>query len=314
MPDEISQMAFQGRWDALLPRLRRAPSLINVASGTKGYTPLHQAAWHGAALPVVGEMLAMGADLCATTLNKGQTPCQIAREKHPDRQDLQFVLDDRPRTLAQMMRKTLHDHSDLFSAYDEGRAIFDRLVECFGADLCHPHSLTIADRLNGALQAVTGISIDGSARTVLSVPEGFHAPRDARFWQGTFLPLLQACCARSGTASLDPEWAVVADLFYPATDVPFGLRGDDFLWIEMAQALCHVPLPDHREDLARILTSAFEALTGEPVDRREFFVVRRFARGGMSSGGIDPSQWKDALIPLLLDRSDWLQAVQRRAE
>ena len=34
----------------------------------------------------------------------------------------------------------------------------------------------------------------------------------------------------------------------------------------------------------------------------------------MSSGGIDPSQWKDALIPLLLDRSDWLQAVQRRAE
>lgn len=56
---QISELAYKGHWEPLLNVLERYPSLINAAS-EKGYTPLHQAAWHGAKRPVIGKLLRMG--------------------------------------------------------------------------------------------------------------------------------------------------------------------------------------------------------------------------------------------------------------
>lgn len=58
---QIRELAYKGHWEPLLNLLERYPSLINSAS-EKGYTPLHQAAWHGAKRPVIGKLLRMGAD------------------------------------------------------------------------------------------------------------------------------------------------------------------------------------------------------------------------------------------------------------
>ena len=50
--DKVLKLAFQGEWNTLLPILRDYPDLVNHPSEPKGYTPLHQAAWHGANLSV----------------------------------------------------------------------------------------------------------------------------------------------------------------------------------------------------------------------------------------------------------------------
>ncbi len=199
-----------------------------------------------------------------------------------------------------------HSHPALFADYGSGRAVFDRLVECFGADLCQPQGAGVADRLRWALQTVTGFAIEDSPRIDVAVPEDFHSGHDAGFWMGEFLNRLTDCCTRYRTAILVADCAVVGDLFYPATNVPWGLRGDPFLWMEMAQALCHVPLPEYTPELDLILSSTFAALTGQSLDHHDSILVPRFARGGMSSGQIATSHWKETLIPLLHDRTVWL--------
>jgi hypothetical protein len=57
MDKQVIDLSFHGNWAELLPLLRRYPNLVNAASEPKGYTALHQAAWHGASLAVVGELL-----------------------------------------------------------------------------------------------------------------------------------------------------------------------------------------------------------------------------------------------------------------
>lgn len=98
MNRQVSEMAYHGNWTELLPLLRAHPPLVNFASDAKSYTPLHQAAWHGASLAVVGELLELGADRNLKTRDKDQTAHEIAIEKHPDRHDLDYVLPPRNRT------------------------------------------------------------------------------------------------------------------------------------------------------------------------------------------------------------------------
>jgi hypothetical protein len=112
----VAELAFHGQWRALLPLLRSHPDLANAASKSEGYTPLHQAAWHGADLSVIGELLAIGADRGLMTHNKNQTAQDIAKEKHPDRLDLEYVLAPGKRNLSQMMRKVVADIPDLFES------------------------------------------------------------------------------------------------------------------------------------------------------------------------------------------------------
>jgi hypothetical protein len=111
---------------------------------------------------------------------------------------------------------------------------------------------------------------------------------------------------------LEPLWAVLADLFEPAPDQR-GLRGDLFLWMELRQMLClcdlsGTPDPDPEcpvED--RWLATAVATLTGtEPGQRRDVY-VRRYARGGMSSGMVSCEYWHLTAIPLLARRAGWLR-------
>jgi len=131
--NQINALAFQGDWEPLLGILREHPDLINFASESKGYTPLHQAAWHGASLSVVGELLELGADRRVRTENRFMTASDIAKEKHPERPDLAYVLSVRKLTIAQLIRKVIVSESNLFGAYDGNQVLADRLVASFGA-------------------------------------------------------------------------------------------------------------------------------------------------------------------------------------
>ena len=47
MTADVVELAYKGEWPELLRHLESQPHLVNSISA-KGYTPLHQAAWHGA--------------------------------------------------------------------------------------------------------------------------------------------------------------------------------------------------------------------------------------------------------------------------
>ena len=93
----------------------------------------------------------------------------------------------------------------------------------------------------------------------------------------------------------------VASLFQEEP-IQWGLRGDPYLWREMAQYFEHTPLPATAEELRVLIETAFESLTGQPISIDKHFFVERFSHGGMSSGHISPEFWRDKAIPLLLAR------------
>lgn len=306
MNKQVAEMAYRGNWDILLPLLRNHPYLVNAVTESKGYSPLHQAAWHGANLNVLGELLAIGADRELKTHHKHQTAQDIAIEKHADRADLDYVLAPQRRTLAQLMRKVVADTPDLFNSYDGNQTMCDRLIECFGSDSCHHTDEEVEVRLASAFIAVTGISFSAPHTIECGPNEVFSLIADTSFWKDRFLNALREHTPRAHVIPIEKEWAVIADLFEP-TPLKWGLRGDLFLWMEMRQALCHVDIPQQPEELAQIISSAFTALTGGDLARRVDFSVKRFARGGMSGGMVCSQFWYEKLIPLLQHRSKWLQ-------
>ena len=82
----------------------------------------------------------------------------------------------------------------------------------------------------------------------------------------------------------------------------WGLRGDPYLWQEMADHFADIPLPDSAAQLKQLLTQLFESLTGQPITAEKFIPVERFPRGGMSGGMISPEFWRETAVPLLLTR------------
>ena len=93
----------------------------------------------------------------------------------------------------------------------------------------------------------------------------------------------------------------IGDLFQQKPG-QWGLRGDPYLWQEMADHLAHTPLPQMVEQLEQLLTETFESLTGKPISTEEFIPVERFPRGGMSGGMVSPEFWRETVVPLLLTR------------
>ncbi len=308
---EVTTLARMGHWTALLPLLRKTPDWVNQVSEPKGYAPLHQAAWHGAELPIVGELLRLGADPALKTKNKQQSPQEIAREKHPDREDLHFLLTPQ-RSLAQLMRKILHDNDHLFPEYNDRRVVFDAMVSCFQSNVFHlDDDVNLEMRFAAVFQAVTTLPLENDEDFRLYVREELPFSTDLSFWRVNILHLLEHYRAMSSIIPLEAGWTVVADLFDPLPQC-WGYRGDPYLWLEMRQAMCHVSLPD-KPTLLRMLESCFKALTGFDVYGDEDPFIIRFKRGGMSSGGIALEAWRDKLIPLLLDRASWLhQSWARR--
>ncbi len=305
---QINTLAFRGDWEALLPVLRAHPDLVNLASESKGYTPLHQAAWHGASLSIIGELLEIGADRRIKTNNKRQTASDIANEKHPERFDLAYALSERQLTIAQLMRKVIASKPDLFGAYDGNQVLADRLVESFGSEPCPDRLDELNRRMENAFIALTGVSLSSPTKIECGPNEIFELQADTRFWVSQFLPIMSEHASQAHIVPIEKGWAVVADLFDPAPET-WGLRGDLFLWIEMRQALCHVQIPEHLTDLAELVKSAFQALTGKPLRSGNDVFVSRLARGGMSSGMISGSFWTEQFIPLLEKRARWLQEM-----
>jgi hypothetical protein len=312
MRAEVVELAYKGEWEGLLALLRRQPDLVNSTSQPKGYAPLHQAAWHGASLSVVGELLMLGSDPTLCTNNKSQSPRQIAAEKHPGREDLQFLLVERRRSLAQLMRKVAAETSDLFGPYDGNQVLFDQLLDCFGSDSCcanEAHS-DFDERLSSAFVAMTGKPIGSIGAVVCGPDQTFQLPADPGFWSDRFIPSLRGLFSRASCIPVEKHWAVVSDLFDPPPH-QWGTRGDLFLWMEMRQVLCHVPLPEEPRALEQIITSAYSMLTGVPLEARKHVSVSRYDRGGMSSGIVSGEFWATSAIPLLRSRSQWLSESWR---
>lgn len=82
----------------------------------------------------------------------------------------------------------------------------------------------------------------------------------------------------------------------------WGLRGDPYLWQELAQALAEQPLPVSAAAIDSLLLALYERLVGEaPVAGRYSFVAR-YAHGGMSSGYVDADFWLAHGLPLVRQR------------
>lgn len=312
MKKQITDLARMGQWPALLPLLQSTPDWINLASETKGYSPLHQAAWHGADLAVIGELLRLGADAALKTKNKQQSAREIAREKHPTRNDLHFLLTPR-RTLAQLMRKIIFDNDHLFPNYDDRRVLADAIVATLQANVFHlDDDVDLEMRFAAVFQAVTTLPLENDEDFRFYVQEELPFSSDLDFWRVNILHLLEHYRAMSSMIPLAAEWAVIADLFDPLPS-SWGFRGDPYLWLEMRHIFCHAPIPEDRLALRHMLDSAFTALTGARLDdRKGHVVVERFARGGMTSGGISFEAWNEQLIPLLVERASWLHHSWRR--
>jgi len=133
----------------------------------------------------------------------------------------------------------------------------------------------------------------------------------ADFVRRTLLPPLRDFATRAALIPLEPHWAVLADLFEPSPD-QWGLRGDLFLWMELRQVLCHCELSGTSDRDAECtvearLLAAVATLTGTELGDRRDVYVRRYMRGGMSSGMVSREHWHVTLIPLLARRAGWLE-------
>jgi hypothetical protein len=135
--------------------LERQPELVNSVSA-KGYTPLHQAPWHGANRQVIGALLALGADTSARTFNRDQTAADIVLDKHAANEDMRFLLRANGRSPAQLLRKLLADRPGLFKAYDGNRVMFDRVVECLNSGDRERVEPDAGEALLAAIRSVAG--------------------------------------------------------------------------------------------------------------------------------------------------------------
>jgi hypothetical protein len=90
-------------------------------------------------------------------------------------------------------------------------------------------------------------------------------------------------------------------LFSPEPN-QWGLRGDPFLWREMAAQFSSIELPASSSELAALLYESFTILAGNAVSFSGHIQLPRHSHGGMSSGGISTNFWRERGIPLLLAR------------
>lgn len=305
MRNVVTELSYLGDWPRLFDYLTTHPDLVNAASSEKAYTPLHQAAWHGASPGVIGRLLSLGANPSLRTLAKSQTAQEIAAERFPKRSDLQFLLRSSRRTLAQLLRKFASTDRELFDSYDGNQVLFDRLLTCFSTGEDEQVCGDPERRLMSALRAIAGEGLFQSKEVTLG-PENYRMQAELPFWTGRVIPAVVKLAERADVIALDSTFAVISDLFDPPPE-QWGLRGDLFLWMETCQALCHVPVPEDDRAIERIILAAFTALTGDLATSTRHIGAKRFARGGMSSGMISTEFWTERFTPLIQQRAQWMR-------
>jgi len=80
----------------------------------------------------------------------------------------------------------------------------------------------------------------------------------------------------------------------------FGLRGDDYLWEDLESYFSNKPFPESESLLIEQIHTAMEELTGSSTLGQQNFFVRKYSKGGMSSGVVSHDFWEKNGIPLLI--------------
>ena len=92
-------------------------------------------------------------------------------------------------------------------------------------------------------------------------------------------------------------------IIFEETPERWGLRGDPYFWDYLKNRAENMNLisPDELEKWIReeYFSLSGKVLTGEYMD---IAVIKQFAHGGMSSGGVDNVWWTEEGIPLLKSR------------
>lgn len=78
----------------------------------------------------------------------------------------------------------------------------------------------------------------------------------------------------------------------------WGLRGDPFLWKELAKIGETLLLPVSETDLNELLLVLIRNLIGEQLAPSKLIGVPRYSFGGMSSGMVSADFWLDEVIPM----------------
>lgn len=73
----------------------------------------------------------------------------------------------------------------------------------------------------------------------------------------------------------------------------WGARGDPYLWKELAIYFRATELPSDWVSVQILLDEAFLELCGKPTSTEDWFHIEKYSHGGMSSGYVEPSCWRD---------------------
>lgn len=94
-------------------------------------------------------------------------------------------------------------------------------------------------------------------------------------------------------------------LFVPEP-AEWGLRGDPYLWRELRTRGRRLPLPKTAEAVTRLLDKMLSEVLEqewEGLRGQENVLHPSLAHGGMSSGHVHISTWRNRLVPLLIARA-----------
>jgi len=91
----------------------------------------------------------------------------------------------------------------------------------------------------------------------------------------------------------------------------WGLRGDPYLWNEMAEVCKGESLNTDDYSIAGFVSEYFEKVTGVPLSYDAIGHNERFEHGGMSSGSVSGQFWISKGIPLLIESFHRVKAGYR---
>jgi|GEM_PF-725260 len=106
----------------------------------------------------------------------------------------------------------------------------------------------------------------------------------------------------------------VSLLFRRCPDM-WGYRGDPHLWNELKWSFLNVCMPKTAREFTFMIETAFKASTGVSIATKEHIYLERFSLGGMSSGMVSASFWREKAIPFLLETGcrlglEWAAALE----
>lgn len=90
----------------------------------------------------------------------------------------------------------------------------------------------------------------------------------------------------------------------------WGFRGDPYFWDHLKELAENMDIisPD---ELETWIKEEYLSLSGKPLtdEYMDFAVIKQFAHGGMSSGGVDNTWWMEEGTPLLKSRLAGLREI-----